>query len=492
MQESKPTAQSPHGRWSSRPFLSAFLRLFIFLAPSVASLATGLTLARSLEPPEATLATWGWWAGILIASYVTLFVAQRLVRRLTPLAMLLDLTLTFPDRAPSRYKVARRSGNIAELRKRLSETAAEAGGLDPTAETILALVTALSTHDLHTRGHSERVRVFTDMLGEELHLSPTDRDRLRWAALLHDVGKLEVPAEILNKAGPLDDDEWRVVRRHPEMGVSLIGPLASWLGPYVKTIEQHHERYDGGGYPNELKGEEISIGGRIVAVADAFETMTAARSYKKPLSAATARKELSACAGKQFDPGVVRAMMSISLGKLWWRVGFIAWLAQLPLLGSASRLLERTGQTATTAAGAAAAAAVIAFAGLTVPAHLAQPSLTAEPAPPPLQMTATPPRIDMDSRERRAPTSIPEGSAAASAPVGETPPAGPPGSEAPEGAEVAENTNGDEGGDAETGSAGGSSGGDKGLIEIVIETVEGVVEDLPPGAGQGIDTATGN
>ena len=479
-------------RWSARPVLSAFLRVFIFLAPSVASLGTGLALAQAMEPPEGILATWGWWAGILTASFLVLFLVQRLARRLTPLAVLLSLTLTFPDRAPSRYKVARSSGNVSELKARLARNLREEdGGLDRTAETILALVTALSTHDRSTRGHSERVRVFTDMLGEELNLSAVDRDRLRWAALLHDIGKLEVPAEILNKAGPLDDKEWKVIRQHPGMGVWMIGPLASWLGPFVKTIEQHHERYDGGGYPNRLRGDEISIGGRIVAVADAYETMTAARAYKKPMSAANAREELSKCAGKQFDPGVVRAMMNISLGKLWWRVGVLSWFAQIPLLGSATRLVERTGQTATTAAGAAAAAALVALAGLTVPATLDQPAITAQPSAPAsaqplvaaLPERAPAPRESKSKARSGELRSAPAVESAASE-------AAPPVSEVSEGTGVGDDALEEHGEDPQTTQTGGSDR-DPTLLELVVETVADVVEDVGPG-GQGIDTATGN
>lgn len=361
----RETARPHPRRWTARPFLSAGLRVFIFLAPSAASLTTAILLARLLGPPLGGLSSVWWWVGILAASFVVLFVGQQLVRRLTPLAVLLKLTLTFPDRAPSRYRVARRSGNVAELQAQLSSE--REGDLGRAAETILALVTALSRHDNHTRGHSERVRVFTDMLAEELGMSADDRDRLRWAALLHDVGKLKVPTKILNKIDPLDENEWKVIREHPAMGVWLMGPLAEWLAQHVRAIEQHHERFDGEGYPNRLSGEEISIGGRIVAVADAYETMTAARPYKKPMAAAAAREELSRHAGKQFDPAVVRAMMGISLGRLWWRVGVLSWLAQVPLFGAAARFLGRAGQSVPSTAGTAAAAAAVVLAGIAVP-----------------------------------------------------------------------------------------------------------------------------
>ncbi len=98
-------------------------------------------------------------------------------------------------------------------------------------------------------------------------------------------------------------------------------PLLPWLGPWGDAIEQHHERFGGGGYPRSLAGEEISLAARIVSVADSFEVMTAARSYKKPMSVPAARRELAACAGEQFDPAIVRAFLNVSLGRLWWTVG---------------------------------------------------------------------------------------------------------------------------------------------------------------------------
>ncbi|MGH2693031.1 MAG: HD-GYP domain-containing protein [Actinomycetota bacterium] len=495
MEQPKNTARSPDpGRWSSRPYLSGLLRLFIFLFPTAASLTTATVLARLLHPPTGGLSTATWWGAILGTSLVVLFVLQRLTRRLMPLALLLKLTLTFPDRAPSRYRVARRSGNLAELRNRLALAKQGAGGegLEQAAETIVALAAALGTHDRHTRGHSERVRVFTDMLAEELKIPVADRDRLRWAALLHDVGKLEVPAAILDKAGPLDEKEWGIVRQHPSMGMRLIGPLVAWLGPQATTIEHHHEHFDGGGYPNGVGGEEISIGGRVVSVADAYDTMTAARSYKKPLSAVAAREELSRCAGKQFDPGVVRAMMNISLGRLWWRVGVLSWLAQIPLVGPVSRFMGRTTQTAGAVTGATAAAAVIGIAGITVPVSLDTPVVQPESHQvalgPPTEVQS-PPTPDHREAPRNSPTAdesptpTEEGateSFAAGAVVG--PPSESSGSGGSGGGGEGQ---GDEatGGEGSDDGGGGEDSDDENLIRYVVETVRDAVDELRPAAG---------
>jgi putative nucleotidyltransferase with HDIG domain len=252
-----------------------------------------------------------------------------------PLAALLSLTMIFPDRAPSRFAMARRVGSLRNLEERLRHARKHGVEDDPAraAETILTLVAALNLHDRKTRGHSERVRALTDMLAQELRLNREDRDRLRWAALLHDIGKLEVEARVLNKPGKPTPDEWDSLKRHPEEGARIAGPLLPWLGEWGMAIEQHHERFDGGGYPRGLGGSGLSLAGRMLTVTDSFETMTAARSYKKPMSVVHARRELARCAGGQFDPVIVRAFLNISLGRLMWQVGPASWLAQLPFVG---------------------------------------------------------------------------------------------------------------------------------------------------------------
>jgi putative nucleotidyltransferase with HDIG domain len=331
--------------------------LAVVVVPIAVSVIVATVTAHLLPRPESFWWTLGWWALVLAVPMVVLVLADRLARKAMPLAVLLKMTMVFPDRAPKRLAVARKAGNTRDLARRVEE--AKAHGVDDepviAAEKILALAAALNAHDHLTRGHSERVRAFTDLIANELELPQADRDRLRWSALLHDIGKLAVHSDILNKAGKLSDEEWVIVKNHPLEGAKLTASLADWLGPWANTIAEHHEKYDGTGYPYGLAGSQISYGGRIVAVADCYDTMTAVRSYKRAMTPQAARRELADCAGSHFDPKVVRAFLDVSIGRLRAVAGPLSWAGSLPLVSS----VPRVGQAAAALGRAGAATMLI-------------------------------------------------------------------------------------------------------------------------------------
>jgi hypothetical protein len=354
---------------------SLLLRAAVFVVPIAAALGAATAASRLLPTPGSPGQFVAWWVALAVIALITLSVLDRLSRRLLPLAALLTLSMAFPDRAPSRFRVAREAASLRHLQRRLAEARSDGLQSDPAraAEAIITLITALGVHDKRTRGHSERVHVFTELLAEELGLSQDDRDRLRWASLLHDIGKLVVSSEILNKPGKPDEEEWSALRRHPEEGAKFIAPLRPFLGEWAAAVDEHHEWYDGSGYPRGLKGRDISRSARIVAVADAFEVMTAPRSYRRAISPLAARQELAEQAGTQFDPAIVRAFLSISIARLRRTIGPAALLAPLP---TALRVTGYTGSVAQVGAVVGGAAILMAggFGGGVTPAIADDPS----------------------------------------------------------------------------------------------------------------------
>jgi hypothetical protein len=322
-------------RWESRPWRARGLRLLVYALPIAGSLAFVHAATSLTGVPTSSLWVFLlWWLAMSLTASVVVAVVYGRLRRLLPLGALLELSLVFPDEAPSRFRLALRSGTVDSLeeRLRLMKEANEATSAQQAAEILLRLAGSLDVHDRITRGHSERVRAYSYSLGTELGLAADDLDRLNWAALLHDIGKLEVSTEILNKPGRPNDEEWEQLRRHPLFGEALVAPLSDWLGPWIDAVGHHHERWDGAGYPRGIAGEEIPIAGRIVAIADVYDVMTSARSYKEAGGATEARKELARCAGSQFDPRLVRAFVNISLGKMRLVMGPLSWLSHAPLL----------------------------------------------------------------------------------------------------------------------------------------------------------------
>ncbi|MCJ7830993.1 MAG: diguanylate cyclase, partial [Dehalococcoidia bacterium] len=173
-----------------------------------------------------------------------------------------------------------------------------------------SLLNALAHKDPYTRRHCEDNVRYVDRLADQLNLSADAKESLRKAALLHDVGKIAIPDSTLLKPGPLDSSEWEVMRQHVQFGETIVKGIAE-IGDAIEPVATHHERYDGAGYPRGLKGKEIPILGRILAVIDAYSAMTLDRPYRKALSHGQAVKELRNGAGTQFDPTVVKAFLAV-------------------------------------------------------------------------------------------------------------------------------------------------------------------------------------
>lgn len=177
---------------------------------------------------------------------------------------------------------------------------------DAYRSTLRALTAALETRDAETHGHSERVVSYSLRLGRECGLSRAQMKALEFGALLHDIGKIGVPDAILRKPAKLTDEEWVKMREHPMHGQQILRGI-EFLEGAARVVAQHHEKWDGSGYPSAMTGEDIDICARIFAVADAFDAITSDRVYRKGKPYAVAAQELEDWAGRQFDPQVVAA-----------------------------------------------------------------------------------------------------------------------------------------------------------------------------------------
>lgn len=178
---------------------------------------------------------------------------------------------------------------------------------------IAALASTLGERDRYTGDHSESVVELAAKVGESLALDSERIGVLRTSALLHDIGKVGVPDEVLHKPGPLDEREWEQMRQHPAIGERIIRAIPG-LGAVARVVRHEHERWDGGGYPDGIAGEEIPVESRIILACDAYHAMTSDRPYRKSMSHRDALAELTRHAGTQFDPQVIEALVGLLYG----------------------------------------------------------------------------------------------------------------------------------------------------------------------------------
>ncbi len=175
--------------------------------------------------------------------------------------------------------------------------------------TLEALAGAVDARDPYTYGHCRRVADIASSLAVQMGLPEMDRTSLELAALLHDIGKIGVPDNVLRKVTPLTKDDAAAIHQHPEMGYRMLSALR-FLGNGLAAVRYHHERYDGSGYPFSLSGDQIPLLARVLAVADAFDAITSDRPYRRARSKDQGLEEVKRCAGSQFDPSVVKAFMA--------------------------------------------------------------------------------------------------------------------------------------------------------------------------------------
>jgi diguanylate cyclase (GGDEF)-like protein len=223
----------------------------------------------------------------------------------------LDLLMKFAASAMGAAKELGKDRSVvySDEVARMLDSAGGPQGAELQLATVIGLAEALDIRDAGTVGHSQTVGRYAELIAVQLGFADDRVERVRLAGVLHDVGKIGVSDRVISKPGPLSADEWREMRTHPELGARLLAhpefdDLRAW-------VHSHHERPDGGGYPLGLAGEAIPLEASILAVADAYEAMTAHRAYRASMGEEVARAELEAGAGTQFDARVVRAFLAV-------------------------------------------------------------------------------------------------------------------------------------------------------------------------------------
>jgi putative two-component system response regulator len=213
-------------------------------------------------------------------------------------------------------KVTERTREVLEKKQEVERLYGELQG--SYESTLQALVTALDFRDNETQGHSWRVVEYATLVARTMGVEEPELTWIRRGAILHDVGKIGVPDAILRKPGKLDAREWDEMRKHPEMGFRMLQHIR-FLAPALDIVLCHQERWDGSGYPRGLKSESIPLGARVFAVVDTFDAMTSDRPYRPAMSVEAAVEEVREFSGKQFDPAVAEAFLSVPI-RTWYEI----------------------------------------------------------------------------------------------------------------------------------------------------------------------------
>ncbi|MCK4520094.1 MAG: HD-GYP domain-containing protein [Candidatus Omnitrophica bacterium] len=262
-----------------QPFLSGTFKLWIV---AIIFIAIGLHLYAIKAYPQA----------IIISSEIILGIVLVLVAYL------------WVQELRDRYRLQALNKALVSAQKQLQQAE---------IDTITVLILTEEAKDSYVRGHTKRVARYSLAIATAMGFSKEDQDVIERAGILHDLGKIGISDSILKKPGKLNDEEWKIMKSHPQRGLEILKPL-KFLPVEKEIILHHHERYAGGGYPDGIKGEAIPIGARIMAVADTFDAMNSARSYRKPLSKEAILSELKKVSGGQLDPSAVSIFLDL-LGK---------------------------------------------------------------------------------------------------------------------------------------------------------------------------------
>lgn len=247
------------------------------------------------------------FGAILVVAFVSWVLARNFTRRLSRLSEAIDriqagqLTTGLPESERD---------EIDELASRLKQLATSIQGEreDLLLAAIESLVTALEAKDTYTFGHSSQVGIFAVAIAKEFDVLEQELFSIRIAALLHDIGKIGIPDQVLHKDGKPSEEEWLIIQQHPTIGAKILAGIPA-LSLVTGMVLHHHARWDGRGYPEKLAGEEIPFGARIIAVADSFQAMISDRPYRKGMETSVAVAEIRRCSGTQFDPAVVEAFL---------------------------------------------------------------------------------------------------------------------------------------------------------------------------------------
>jgi len=256
------------------------------------------------------------WVGVgamLLAVVGSVWLARTLTQPIDQLSHSMS-AMTTGERAREPLALSGTSRELDQLTSTFNSLLASVASAEAEAEAtylgaVRALAAALDARDPYTAGHSERVSTFSVAIGEEMRLDAEARETLRLGALLHDIGKIGVPDEVLRKPAALTAAEFETIKTHPSAGARILRSIP-FLAPHIPIVELHHERPDGLGYPYGLRGDEIPLAARIVHVADAFDAMTSARAYRSGRIPVEAIAELRRCVGTDFDGPSVEALVA--------------------------------------------------------------------------------------------------------------------------------------------------------------------------------------